>query len=1291
MAQSSLEFSKKTVATVYLKEIEEMKRADRRHKKKKSKKKRGSNIVAKGDDLQLQTTLSQGVSFHQSGRIDEAIASYKKVLELQPDNTIALSNLSFALQMQGKLDEAVICCQKAISIQPNYIDAHFNLGNILKAQGRIDMAIASYKQAIAIKPDYIEALYNLGIILQEQRRFDESIAVYQHVCSINPNFAEVYNCIGSIFQEQQKLDQAVANYQRAISIKPDYVEALSNLGFIMTELGQFDEAANFINKAISLNPKFAVAHNNLGYLMEEQARLDEATTSYQRAIDIQPDYIEAISNLASVFEEQGKLAESVLLLQRVLAINPNYAIAHNSLGSIANKKGRLNEAVDYYKRAVLLDDKYASAYNNLGLVQLLLGDYKNGWRNFSWRWELDQYDVDRYSFHKEKLWQGEPLAGKRILVWGEQGVGENLLFASVVKDLIKIGDDIVLECNERLLKLFLRSFPSITVIPHPEKLEIEKHDLEYDYIVPFGNICQWLRPDINSFSPTPYHLIADENLKQVFRKRYLKESNNLLVGLSWMSKSTGYKNKSMTLMDLLPLLEIEGITFVNLQYGDTSEERRLFFEKTKINIIDDPEVDQMGEMDSFAAQVAAMDVVVTISNTTTHMAGALGVPTLVMLGVLPIWYWMLDKKDCVWYSSLTLYRQQEIGVWQDVVVEVTKEITTNFLPLISETKSSDETTLNKIQSILAKGVELHNSGSIDGAIKCYEEVLEIQPENIVALSNLGLAFQVQGRLDKAISSCEKAIAINPKYVDVHYNLGNILRVAGKIDGAISSYKKAISIKKDFAKAHFNLAVSLQEQGKFDEAIISYKDAIAISKHDVAAYNNLGIIYQEQGKLDSAVAIYQQALKIQPDYVEAHYNLGLTLHKEGKFDLAVESYKKAIAINEDYAEAHYNLGVTLQEQGRLNQAVESYQQAITIKPDYAKAYNNLGIITLEQGQLDSAIAIYKKGIAIKPDYADTYNNLSLVQLLKCDFKQGWSNYVWRWKTDQYDSHRYYIHKKNLWRGEPVANKRIYIWAEQGVGESIIFSRMLTDLIDDGASIVLECNHSLIKLFARSYPTITCISPAKEVSLEDLEKNFDYIVPFGNLCSWLRPDLDSYPQNPSLLVADGDHTTKLRNSYRQSPEDILVGIAWYSNSLKYKNKSISLLNLRPLFDIEGVTFVNLQYGDTRKEREELKKSGDITFVHDDSIDQMENLDSFAAQVAAMDLVVTISNTTAHISGALGVPTLLMLGEVPIWYWMLNRTDSPWYPSLTLFRQKKQGDWGDVVNAVGREIKSRIAKNS
>ena len=262
----------------------------------------------------------------------------------------------------------------------------------------------------------------------------------------------------------------------------------------------------------------------------------------------------------------------------------------------------------------------------------------------------------------------------------------------------------------------------------------------------------------------------------------------------------------------------------------------------------------------------------------------------------------------------------------------------------------------------------------------------------------------------------------------------------------------------------------------------------------------------------------------------------------------------------------------------------------------------------------------------------------------------------------------------------------VWGEQGIGDEVHFAAMVPDLIDAGARVVLECERRLAPLFGRSFPEAMCVALENPPAAETMGNDIDFQVPSGNLGAWLRPDLDSFPDRESYLVADENRVAELKDRYRDGTGDRLVGIAWISKNPEIgKDKSMALADWRPLTEIGGIRFVDLQYGDTADERARFERQTGTPIIHDDAIDQMADLDAFAAQVAAMDLVISVSNTTVHLSGALGVPTWVLLNTLPLCVWMAKGEDSPWYPSLRLFRQTKAGEWADVIGRVESELKA------
>ena len=593
-----------------------------------------------------------------------------------------------------------------------------------------------------------------------------------------------------------------------------------------------------------------------------------------------------------------------------------------------------------------------------------------------------------------------------------------------------------------------------------------------------------------------------------------------------------------------------------------------------------------------------------------------------------------------------------------------------------------------VQETLQKGAQLHQQGLLAEAETLYRKILETAPGHPDANHLLGMIERQAGRNEQAVEWYSRAIQANPDVAAYHGNLGNAFKDLGRLEEAVSSYHKALAIKPDFAEAHSNLGSTLKELGRLDEAVASLHKALAIKPDFAVAHNNLGNSLKELGRLDEAVASYRKALAIQPDYAEAHSNLGNALQDLGLLDEAMASYRKALAIQPDYAEAHGNLGNALQDLGRLDEAVASYHKALAIKPDFVKAHINLGGTLKELGQLDEALACHRRAVEIDPGSAEAHHHLSLQLLQLGEMQEGWDEYEWRWRLKYGVLPRDFPHVP--WQGEDPGGKTILVWSEQGIGDEILFAGMIPALTDAGARVILECDPRMVDLFARSFPGVTCIARGaatdpRPVDASLLEPGIDYQSAAGSLGRWLRPNTDPRPGPAAYLAADGARRDALRERYKAGGGGLLVGISWNSKNKRIGDKkSLPLLSLSPLAGIPGVQLVDLQYGDTRAERNAFAADTGVEILHDDSIDQMADLDAFGAQVSAMDLVVTVSNTTAHFAGALGVPTWVMVNSTPLPCWLLDRDDSPWYPSATLFRQALGGEWTDVIKHIVNRLR-------
>ena len=557
-----------------------------------------------------------------------------------------------------------------------------------------------------------------------------------------------------------------------------------------------------------------------------------------------------------------------------------------------------------------------------------------------------------------------------------------------------------------------------------------------------------------------------------------------------------------------------------------------------------------------------------------------------------------------------------------------------------------------------------------------------------ALRIAGHFFQ-SGKLDQAIKILEGARHHNPEHFEVAHGLAIIHATQGDLDGALALFEKAVAIRPGDAEAQFNLGLALTEKGRPDEAIAAYRRSLENNPHEEAALINLGNVFNDVKDFTGAADCFRRALEIKPDNAMAHTNLGNVLVELERFDAAFASYRKAIHINPSLAEAHVCLGNAFKECDKLEEAIASQQQALALEPDHAGAHYNLGVALQALGRLDEADARYRKAIAIDPDDADAHHNLGMVLLSLGNFEEGWREFSWRWKTSQFSSESREFNNPP-WEGEALAGKQILVWEEQGVGESLLFAGLISELVQLGAEVSVACEPRLAPLFARSFPETACIPVTDPIQAATGKQDFDCHAPMADLGRWLRPDAASFHSPPgAYLAADPDHSAALRGRYLEKGGDLLVGLAWFSKSPHYaKRKSMTLDDLGPVLGIPGITFVDLQYGDTEAARAAFTARTGIGIIHDDGVDQMADLDAFAAQVAALDAVVTISNTTAHMAGGLGVATLLMLDTSPIWYWRTEGEDSPWYPLVKLFRQRQAGDWGEVVGRVEDAVKGILA---
>ena len=595
-----------------------------------------------------------------------------------------------------------------------------------------------------------------------------------------------------------------------------------------------------------------------------------------------------------------------------------------------------------------------------------------------------------------------------------------------------------------------------------------------------------------------------------------------------------------------------------------------------------------------------------------------------------------------------------------------------------------------VERDLQRAIGFHQTGKLQQAELIYQQILQIHPQHFTVLHLLGvIAYQAEN-FEIAVDLIGQAIKIDPNQSSCFFSLGLILKKQGRLREAINAYYKVLEIEPKNADAYNNLGNILGLSGQLEEAVDTYRKALEINPDDIRTYNNLSVVLQKQGKLAEAIDTYYRILEIDPTDVEVCRSLGMLLTERGKLEEAIDAYYKVLEVDSTDAGIYNNLGILLKEQRKFKEAIDAYCKALEIFPGYADAYNNLGNVLQLQGDFEDAVVVYKKALEINSQFSEAHKNLGMLLLLTGELERGWEKYEWRWKCHDFPSENRNF-PQPPWDGTGLSNKSVLVWTEQGIGDEIMFANMLDTLSWMADKIITECEERLVPLFQRSFPKIQFVVREQKPNPMLLDRDIDYQVPIGSLAQWLRRNESQFPKKESYLSASSEKASQLQDKYKGLTDDrFLVGISWKSiNHGVEKEKSTILENWTPILSQPDCFFVNLQYGDIEQEISEYYSSTGILIYTDQEINPLTNLDDFAAQISALDLVISISNTTVHMSGALGKKVWTLLPYVPDWRWMLKREDTPWYPTMKLFRQSQMNDWRDVFQRVSLALKLHIEK--
>jgi tetratricopeptide (TPR) repeat protein len=591
--------------------------------------------------------------------------------------------------------------------------------------------------------------------------------------------------------------------------------------------------------------------------------------------------------------------------------------------------------------------------------------------------------------------------------------------------------------------------------------------------------------------------------------------------------------------------------------------------------------------------------------------------------------------------------------------------------------------------LLSEIITLLNSEEYDQAIILLEQLITENPLEAINYWYLGLAFLLQGDelaaelvwlsfLDFIASEEADKGEQYLSELSLFLETETLLRAKnGKYLQAEKIHKQILKRKVEQDIAYHNLIVNLVKNKQLDDALMLINWVIKHEYHNFRFYSLLGEVLIAKGKTEQAVHYLHQAIAMNPEFAEAHKNLGNAYLRAGNLAEAQNCYERAIAIDSNYTAAYNNLGIIAEQLDQPIAAINYYRKALSLQPNYSAAHNNLGFALEEQGEIELALFHYNQAITVEPQYASAHFNRSLTLLRLGDFAEGFNEFEWRW---QLRNSLPLSFNRPLWDGNELRESIILLSAEQGLGDTIQFIRYVHLVAARVKQVIVECQVSLIPLL-KNITLINNLLPQGEPLPE-----FDIQAPLLSLPRIFKTTLDTIPAKTSYLQAPISSTNSLTI---RLTSNLKVGLVWAGNPNQQndRHRSCPIQLFSQLLEISNIDFYSLQKGPRAKELLTVTNS----YIIQDLDEQMQNFADTAVLVSQLDLIITVDTAVAHLAGALGCPVWVVLCFMPDWRWMLEREDSPWYPTMRLFRQAQPGDWNGVLERVALALRGLVHQRS
>ncbi|ANV91264.1 hypothetical protein AWQ24_11840 [Picosynechococcus sp. PCC 8807] len=1088
-----------------------------------------------------------------------------------------------------------------------------------------------------------DALIQVGIEAYQSGQFNKAFSYFQNALLLQPKHDRVLFLLGATYNHLNQHDEAIATLEAAIQVNPCEAQYYCHLGNAHFARGDVQKAIASFQKSIQTQADYVDARFNLGNVFLDQKCFHEAVDAYQKAVHLDPENTAIYNNLGHAFHGLEKYDEAIAQFQKILTLKPGDIDARKHIGNALQQQEKYTEALEIYEALLAEDPNNAGVYNNIANTLQKTAQFEASLTAYRKAIALEPQSASTHLNYA----LGLLLNGKFQEGWQEHEW--RLLVSKVVPNSLQTepwqgeplaNQEILLWSEQglgdsiqfiRYALLLQQQGYQVTVATRASLLELfrtslspkikvisqDSEDLSnYQNHVSLMSLPWIFQTDLHSI---PNQIPYLRSPAQIPEHLQLPQSSATKIGLVWAGGKINpilYKSKSIHLEDFFQGRQ-DLLTSGNYSFWSL----QVGEDAAQIEpwLAFDSVFDLSHKLQNFAdtaSVIQQLDLVITVDTAVAHLAGAMSKPVWLMLPFVPDWRWLLERDDCPWYPGMRLFRQPALGDWESVFDNVRAALL-EFVPV---------TDTQPVKTVPQQPLPRPKAGS------------QSQTNQRQTLHQRGEQLQRTGQLTAAIAVYQELLTLEPNPLETYNTLGNLFHRTNQLDQATTMFQAAVKQAPNAPGLQYNLGNAYLLQEKYDQAIACYDKALQLDPQDRNTWNNRGHAFMGLKQYDQAVASFQAILEFIPDDADSFSHIGTALQEQGKGPEAIQKLRYALQLKPDSIAIKYNLANLLQRNGFFLESIQFYREILQQAPEHKDANFNLGWVLLLIGEL----------------------------------QEGWNHYEYRFSPQDLSNR---LLPTPMWQGEALQNKPLLLWSEQGFGDAIQFVRYVALCVDRGIDVILGTRNSLKRLFQKCL-NVT-VNVIDQDQLQGIDPNIHH-CPLMSLPYIFQSTETSIPQTiPYLTVPDISDSLILPRTKGKK-----IGLVWGSkieNQQMYRSKAIQLQEFIPVFqdllDTEQITLWSLQVGeDAAQVQPFLSHSGifDLSSIITDFYDT-------AAIITQLDLVITIDTAVAHLAGALGKSVWVMLPHIPDWRWQLEREDSPWYPTMRLFRQGIAGDWQGVFGQI------------